>query len=161
MSKLIDTLDQIDKIMSEARELKERLELIEEAETEIRPSEAGELWIFTDEGGSVPFFTTEAGPVFPVNNHLVIRNRSGLAMEIKTLGLGEIIHNQNGWKRLHPPVNDGEVIVIEGVYGWQQVGETTHSTEHKVSIPKSYDPIAGLLEINKPMTMTLTIPNKD
>lgn len=69
---------------------------------EIRPEKAGELWVRDYGNELVPFFTTEAGEAFPVNNHLVIRNKSGLSLEITVFG--DIIHGKNGWIREYPHV---------------------------------------------------------
>jgi hypothetical protein len=76
---------------------------------EIRPEKAGELWVSRENEKDTPFFTTESGEAFPVNNHLVIRNRSGLSLDIK--GCFEdrkIIHGKNGWTLIYSP--DKEVM---------------------------------------------------
>lgn len=118
---------------------------------EIRPEKAGELWIFVDEGGEVPFFTTEAGPAFPVNNHLVIRNRSGLSIEIEAMSLGKIIHNQNGWTLLYSPdkevmkrlkeVEDENVerIEIEDMYWLYTNGYTIPVDNRRIEGTKKFD----------------------
>ena len=62
-----------------------------------------------------------------------------------------MIHNQNGWKRLYPPVCEGEEIVIEGVKWGRRDGW---------SVP--FEGIEGISFsgfLNKPpMIMKLIIP---
>lgn len=113
---------------------------------EIRPSEAGELWQYN----GVEYVTmTES---VSISDKLFMKSKYDHYCKIE--GSIEIIHNQNGWKRLHPPVNDEEVIVSEEV--------TWHSEDGWVFPRRKTGTVFGFSQLlNKPpMTMTLTIPKE-
>jgi hypothetical protein len=108
---------------------------------EIRPSESGELW--SHPNGNY-FMTYHAG------DELYCRNKHGIESLIADC------LNLDKWKRLCPPVNDGEVIVIEGVT-WQLQGQLTGIMPHG-----KYPGDEGWTDLldKPPMTMTLTIPKE-
>ncbi len=69
---------------------------------EIMPSEAGELW--EHKGGSFPW------AIYQRMDERLGAIYCGNKQTEPPFCMSELAHNQNGWKRLHPPVNDGEVI---------------------------------------------------
>lgn len=110
---------------------------------EIRPKEAGELWEWEDR------------LVF------ICETRSDKRLEIKWFHGGTnamvdtMIHNQNGWKRLHPPVPEENEIVIEGVRWYQDGdgdGDMMPSCENYLFLES--------LASKPPMTMKLTWPKE-
>ena len=72
---------------------------------EIRPEKAGELWEF----GRNLFF------IIQQNQTLFLMSAFGTRSECSTRT--DIIHNQDGWKRLRPVVEEEDIerVVIEGV----------------------------------------------
>lgn len=107
---------------------------------EIRPSEAGELW--SHPNGN--YFMT-----YHVEDELYCRNKHG----IESLIADSL--NLDKWKRLHPPVNDEEVIVIEGVRWASEDGFAVPSGRGK---DRNFH-WCSLID-KPPMTMTLTIPKE-
>lgn len=106
---------------------------------EIRPKEAGELWrhddgnyAHTSKGEDCVWLYADNCP--PIRLPAIFMN---------------IIHNQNGWKRIHPHVPDDnmEEIVIEGVR-WYEDGDGDLMPSGKILIPR-------IFQNKPPMTMTL------
>ena len=133
-----------------AAELEEILEIDWQSyhpKEEIRPSEENELW---EPSLGAQFITREYDDQLYFVTPMILdktRTISHLCAESCT----------NEWKRLHPPVNDEEVIVIEadnvileGRYGGHQTIITKNGKAWEM--PERCK--------NKPMTMTLTIPKE-
>ena len=109
---------------------------------EIRPSEAGELWENED------FFCLTYKDR---NSDITVREQDGDFFMVRSIVGDKVIHGQNGWTRLCPPVNDGEVIVIEGV---------TWERRDGWCVPLGVDGVEVDMINKPPMTMTLTIPRE-
>ena len=74
---------------------------------QIVPREAGELW--ESDAGLLCFIVENGGG-------LKARSQSDTLWEKEGGTFSRLIHNQNGWTRIHPPVKeDVEDIVTEGV----------------------------------------------
>ena len=115
---------------------------------EIRPSEAGELWKYNN----VKYMTMVKS--VSIAENLFMKSKYDCFCAIA--GSIEVIHNQNGWERLHPPVNDEEVnetLVFKDVE-WSRYRDECIAPMLATGLPDSL--------INKPrMTMTLTIPKEN
>ena len=103
---------------------------------EIRPKEAGELWLLGDNGYHM---TTNRQNASFVNVYGVY------------VGLSGVIHNQNGWTRLCPEVPNENKIVIEG---------TTLGIEGRKVYIKEWDKICRL-EILGKLAMTMILIPED
>lgn len=112
---------------------------------EIRPREAGELW--KNESGEWAH-TDERFDYGPMKRKLFFIRRDSMS---KVEDIKIVIHNQNGWQRIYPPVEDKETVVIEGV-------EFKNSDEGIVLWEASFPlNISSDILFNKPsMTMKLS-----
>lgn len=123
----------------------------------IRPEKPGELW----ERQGEKFF------IFFDNDKYVclcLVDESGDKFStVDAMSYAEVIHNQNGWTRLYPPVEDENVerIEIEGVE-WEQIMTLSGG---RAIVP--YWPIDGYSYVKKSwldkpsMKMILEIPKED
>lgn len=120
-----------------------------EKEEAIIPKESGELWQLDDGEEIMNYFLFRSQSI---EKQLTFKSASGFCNGKEPSD--KIIHNQNGWTRLHPPVEDEKVerIVIEGVEWFEDDGTGV------------VFPDAGEYEwkglLNKTMTMIL-IPKED
>jgi hypothetical protein len=113
---------------------------------EIRPENAGELWQFREDNEDkyVVMYTSP--------NSLYLTN----VFTRLTKEISQVIHNQNGWKRLFPVVEEEDIerIVIEGVQ-WRN-----HRIGLMYPIGGACAPKLKRLDDKPPMKMILEIPKE-
>lgn len=115
---------------------------------EIRPEKAGELWCLNERG----FWYVTQG--YQPNEKLGIVHQSGTRHVPVDKN---IIHSQNGWERIHPPVEDDSIekVVIDRVI-WNNGDKCFPTT---LDIHPAFGVFNDFID-KPPMKMILEIPKK-